>query len=385
MNLFPDAIASKMPYSGTSVFAVMTQMAQKHNSLNLSQGFPDFPVSKELISLVEKYMQQGYNQYAPMPGIQALRERIAAKTKELYAAEYSPESEITVTAGATQAIFTAITSFIRDEDEVIVFEPAYDSYLPAIRLNGGMPIVSQLKYPDYRINWENVTRLITSRTKMIIINSPHNPTGSILDAEDMAMLEKITRNTGILILSDEVYEHIVFDGHQHQSVCSFPGLAERSLVTCSFGKTFHATGWKTGYCLAPQNLMKEFRKTHQYMVFCSNTPVQYALAEFLENKDNYNYLGGFYQQKRDFFLDAIKGSRFKMIPAKGTYFQVLDYSAISEEDEMSFATRLVKEFGIAAVPNSYFYSKPQNNHTLRFCFAKTDETLEKAAEILCKI
>ncbi len=385
MNLFPDTISSKLPHSGTSVFAVMSQLARQHKALNLSQGFPDFPVAGELISLVEKYMRQGQNQYAPMEGIALLRERIAQKAFGRYAASYDPQSEVTVTAGATQAIFTAISAFIREEDEVIVFEPAYDSYVPAIRLSGGVPIISKLSWPDYKINWEQVLHLMNSRTKMIIINSPHNPTGSILDAEDMLMLEKITRNTGILILSDEVYEHIIFDGHQHQSVCGYPGLAERSLVTGSFGKTFHATGWKTGYCLAPSNLMKEFRKTHQFVVFCTNTPVQYALAEYIDNPDHYNMLGDFYQQKRDFFLEAIKGSRFKMIPAKGTYFQVLDYSNISEEDEMPFARRLVQEHGIAAVPNASFYSKPVNNKTLRFCFAKTNETLEKAAEILCKI
>jgi methionine transaminase len=383
--LFQGNITSKLPHSGTSIFAIMSQMANEYNAINLSQGFPDFPISSEMISLVEKYMKQGFNQYAPMPGVPKLREQIARKTQELYSASYNPETELTVTAGATQAIFAAITAFIREEDEVIVFEPAYDSYVPAIRLCGGVPIASHLEYPDYRINWENVTRLITGRTRMIIINSPHNPTGSILSAADLAMLEKITRDTNILILSDEVYEHIVFDGLKHESVCSYPNLAERSLVTCSFGKTFHATGWKMGYCVAPENLMKEFRKVHQFVVFAANTPVQHAIAEFMENSANYQGLGEFYQQKRDFFLDAIKDSRFKAIPAKGTYFQVLDYSEISKEDEMEFATRLVKEYGVAAVPNSYFYSKAVNNHSLRFCFAKTEETLKKATDILCKI
>ncbi len=385
MELYPDVIKSKLPGIGTSIFAVMSQLAREHNAINLSQGFPDFPVSEELISLVHKYMQQGQNQYAPMPGIPALREAIAEKTEFLYTAKYNPDTEITVTAGATQGIFTAITAFIREDDEVIVFEPAYDSYVPAIRLCGGTPICVQLKLPEYRIDWNEVKKLINQRTRMIIINSPHNPTGSILSAADLLQLDKLTRNTGIIVLSDEVYEHIIFDGYEHQSVCRFPNLASRSLVLCSFGKTFHATGWKTGYCLAPENLMAEFRKTHQFVVFAVNTPAQHAIAEYIQNKDNYLNLGAFYQQKRDYFLELIKNSRFKVIPASGTYFQVLDYSKISDETEMDFAVRLTKESGVASVPNSYFYNKPQNNKTLRFCFAKSNETLEKAAEILCRI
>lgn len=385
MDLYPDVITSKLPQTGTSIFAVMSQLAREHNAINLSQGFPDFPVSEHLIHLVGKYMSQGYNQYAPMPGLMELREAIAQKTEGLYGAQYHPETEITVTAGATQAIFTAITAFIREDDEVIVFEPAYDSYIPAIKLCGGSAVPVQLKFPDYHINWDEVKKLVNQRTKMIIINSPHNPTGSILGANDLAELEKLTRNTGIMILSDEVYEHIIFDGQIHQSVCRYPELARRSLVMCSFGKTFHATGWKTGYCLAPENLMKEFRKTHQFVVFCSNTPVQYAIAEYLQDKNNYTNLGAFYQEKRDYFLKLIAGSRFKRIPASGTYFQVLDYSQISEETEMDFALRLVKEYGVASVPNSSFYNKAVNNNTLRFCFAKSNETLEKAAEVLCRI
>lgn len=385
MNPFPEAVISKLPQTGTSVFAVMTQLAREHNAINLSQGFPDFPVSEKLIELVAMHMRKGNNQYAPMPGLPLLRERIAEKTEILYGAKYNPDTEITVTAGATQAIFTAISAFIREEDEVIVFEPAYDSYVPAIKLNGGVPIVSQLRLPDYRIIWDEVKKLVSSRTKMIIINSPHNPSGSILSTSDMDELERLTRNTGILILSDEVYEHIIFDGKKHESVCSYPGLAERSLVACSFGKTFHATGWKTGYCLAPENLMKEFRKSHQFIVFCSNTPVQHALADYLEDPANYHGLSDFYEQKRDFFINALKGSRFDLIPASGTYFQLLNYSKISEEDEMTFAQRLTSEFKVAGVPTSSFYSKTANNGMLRFCFAKSEETLEKAAEILCKI
>lgn len=385
MHAFPDIITSKLPQTGTSVFAVMTQLAHEHNAINLSQGFPDFEVSGHLISLVHKYMQQGFNQYAPMPGVPALRQAIAQKTMLLYSAQYNPETEITITAGATQAIFTAITAFIRENDEVIIFEPAYDSYVPTIKLCGGVPITVQLKLPDYHIDWSEVRKLVTQRTKMIIINSPHNPTGSILSASDLLQLDKITRNTGILVLSDEVYEHIIFDGYEHQSVCRYPQLASRSLVMCSFGKTFHATGWKSGYCLAPENLMKEFRKTHQFVVFAVNTPVQHAIAEYLGDKNNYLNLGNFYQAKRDYFLNLISSSRFKVIPTSGTYFQVLDYSRISKEPEMDFAIRLTKEFGVASVPNSYFYHKPKNNHSLRFCFAKSNKTLEKAAEILCRI
>lgn len=386
MNLFPDVVITKLPKVGTSVFAVMSQLSNEHNAINLSQGFPDFPISEQLIDLVSNNMKQGHNQYAPMPGLISLREMISEKTESLYSAYYNPETEITVTAGATQAIFSAIMAFVREGDEVIVFEPAYDSYVPTIRLAGGTPISIQLKLPDYHIDWEEVKKLVNQRTKMIIINSPHNPTGAILSSEDLLRLDKITRNTGILILSDEVYEHIIFDNFEHQSVCRYPTLAERSLVMCSFGKTFHATGWKTGYCLAPENLMNEFRKTHQFVVFCSNSPVQYALAEYLKNPSNYSGLGSFYQQKRDYFVDLIKKSRFKIIPSSGTYFQLLDYSAISDEPEMEFACRLIKEYGVASVPVSAFYNnKPVNNQVLRFCFAKKDETLEKAASILCKI
>lgn len=385
MRSFSDSVSSKLPNTGTSIFAVMSQMARTHNAINLSQGFPDFEVSPVLIELVAKHMRDGHNQYAPMPGVPKLREAIAAKTARLYGAQYDPETEITVTAGATQAIFAVISAFVREEDEVVVFEPAYDSYVPAVKLNGGIPIICKLKEPGFSVDWHVVRRLIGNKTKMIIINTPHNPAGSILSAEDMQELEKLVKNTNILILSDEVYEHIIFDGKIHESACKYPVLAERSLITCSFGKTFHATGWKTGYCIAPSVLMKEFRKAHQFMVFCSNTPVQHALADYLENEENYAGLSPFYQTKRDFFLSALKGSRFTFTPAGGTYFQVVDYSAISDQDEMEFAEWLTKEHSVAGVPVSSFYSKPDNKHLLRFCFAKSEETLKKAADILCKI
>ncbi len=385
MNPFPENITSKLPKTGLSVFAVMSNMANEYNAINLSQGFPDFECSPKLIELVSKYMKEGYNQYAPMAGVMKLREAIAEKTEDLYTASYNCETEITVTAGATQGIYTAISAFVKEEDEVIVFEPAYDSYVPAIKLNGGIPVCVPLKMPDYHIDWDEVRKLLNQRTKMIIINTPHNPTGSILTAKDMVQLEKITKNTDIIILSDEVYEHIIFDGYEHQSVCRYPSLAERSLVLCSFGKTFHNTGWKTGYCLAPENLMKEFRKVHQFIVFCSNTPIQHAIADFLKDKSYYEELGGFYQEKRDFFVNLVKNSRFKIVPCLGTYFQLLDYTGITDETEMEFAQRLIKENRIGSVPVSSFYNKPLNNNILRFCFAKKEETLEKAAEVLCKI
>lgn len=385
MNKFNGNIISKLPGVETSIFAVMSGLANQHKAINLSQGFPDFPVSEKLIASIHEKMKAGLNQYAPMPGVAAFREQIVAKAYETYGIDYNVENEVTVTAGATQALFTAIAAFIREEDEVIVFEPAYDSYSPAVRLNGGVVKYSQLRLPDYHINWQEVARMITHRTKMIIINTPHNPSGSVLSKEDMLDLQRITKNSDIIILSDEVYEHIIFDEKKHESVCAYPELAERSLVVGSFGKTFHATGWKIGFVMAPENLMKEFRKAHQFNVFAVNTPIQHALSEYMTNRENYLHLGEFYQQKRDFFTERLKDSRFKIIPSYGTYFQLLDYSAISEEKEMDFATRLITESGLASIPVSAFYQKKDDNKILRFCFAKSEETLEKAAEILCKI
>jgi methionine transaminase len=363
----------------------MSALAAEHKAINLSQGFPDFPVNEQLIGLVNQYMKKGFNQYAPMQGLMRLREALAAKAEMLYNITYNPETEINITSGATQAIYSAITAFIRDGDEVVVFEPAYDSYVPGILLNGGIPKYVQLKYPDYHIDWNDVKKVITHNTKMIILNSPHNPTGSVLTPEDMKMLEKLTRKNNIVIISDEVYEHLIFDGVQHESACRYPSLAERSFVVGSFGKTFHATGWKMGYVMAPANLMNEFRKAHQFIVFTSNTPMQHALAEFLEKKSNWDSLHDFYQQKRDFFLALLSGSRLKPLKCSGTYFQLLDYSAISDEKETDFAERITREFGVASIPVSVFYHKSQDNKTLRFCFAKKEETLEKAAEILCRI
>lgn len=385
MKNFEGNIVSKLPGVETSIFAVMSGLAIKHNAINLSQGFPDFPVSEKLISAIHQKMKLGFNQYAPMAGVPVLREQIVKKATDTYGANYNTDTEVTVTAGATQALFTAITAFIRDQDEVIVFEPAYDSYGPAVRLNGGVVKYVKLQLPDYHIDWQEVAQKITHRTKMIVINTPHNPSGSVLNEQDMLDLQRITKNTDIIILSDEVYEHIIFDGKKHESVCAYPELAERSIVVGSFGKTFHATGWKIGFVLAPENLMNEFRKAHQFNVFAVNTPIQHALAEHMMNPENYLHLGEFYQQKRDFFVERVKASRFKIIPSHGTYFQLLDYSAISDENEMDFARRLITEFGLASIPVSAFYHKKDENKTLRFCFAKGEETIEKAAEILCGI
>jgi methionine aminotransferase len=385
MPVFSGNIISKLPTAGTSIFAVMSKLANDHQAINLSQGFPDFPISAKLIERVNHYMKKGFNQYAPMPGVGVLRQAIAAKAKASYGIDYDPESEITVTAGATQAIFTAISTFVRETDEVIIFEPAYDSYAPAVKALGGVVKYSALKLPDFHIDWSEVKRLITNRTKMIIINSPHNPCGSLISKEDLQQLSALTRDSDIIVLSDEVYEHLIFDGNVHQSVCLYPELLSRSLVVGSFGKTFHATGWKTGFVMAPALLMAEFRKLHQFTVFASNTPVQYAIADFLQDPENYIHLSKFYQAKRDFFVNGIKDSRFTIVPSYGTYFQLLDYSAISKENDMEFARRLVLEHNIASVPLSPFYSMEAEGKLLRFCFAKSEETLTKATKILCRI
>ncbi len=385
MPEFNGMIRSKLPNVGTTIFTVMSHLANEHNAINLSQGFPNFECSPALVSLINEYMKKGYNQYAPMQGIMPLRESIAAKMQDLYGVKYNPEKEINVTAGGTEAIYAAITSVINEDDEVIVFEPAYDCYVPAIELSGGIPVYVQLKAPNYSIDWEEVKKKISHRTRMIMINTPHNPTGAVMTESDMKELEKITNGTDIVVLSDEVYEHIIFDGLKHQSVCRFPKLAERSFVVFSFGKTYHATGWKIGYVLAPAKLMTEFRRVHQFIVFTVNTPFQYALAEYMKNKNEYLELGKFYQNKRDYFINLIKGSKFSYIPASGSYFQMLDYSKITKEKDMEYAIRLTKEAGVASVPMSAFYHDPEPNQLLRFCFAKTDETLEKAAEKLCNV
>lgn len=378
-------VKSKLSNVGVSIFTKMTALANEYGAINLAQGFPNFLSSQKLIQLVHHYMQLGMNQYAPMPGVLSLRERIAEKYSELYHAHYHPDTEITITSGATQAIYTAITALVHDGDEVLIFEPAYDCYAPAIRLQGAIPIAINLTAPEFSINWELVKKSINSKTKMIMLNTPHNPTGSVLSKKDMQQLEKLVSSTDIIILSDEVYEHIIFDGEKHESILLYPNLRERSLAVFSFGKTYHNTGWKTGYVLAPQYLMKEFRAVHQFLVFATNTPIQYALADFMQDKNEYLQIHSFYEQKRDLFLSFMKDSRFTFSPAKGTYFQLLDYSLISQKNDIEFADELTVQNKVASIPLSPFYKTPPHNKLLRFCFAKTDDTLKQAAEILCKI
>ena len=385
MPRYPRSLSSKLPKVGTTIFTVMSAMAQKHGAINLSQGFPDFASPPELIDLAQQHMKSGKNQYAPMTGALPLREAIAEKAESLYGCRYDVETEVTVTAGATQAIFTAISALIGSGDEVIVFEPVYDSYIPAIELNGGKAVVSRLSFPEYRPDWAEVRRLISDRTRMIIINSPHNPTGSILERDDLLELERLVADTDIVIVSDEVYEHIVFDGQRHESVTLYPGLAERSFVVSSFGKTYHVTGWKIAYCLAPRELMAEFRKTHQFNVFCVNSPAQYALADFMKQTSWYGELRDMYRQKRDFFQQLLSGTKFELLPCRGTYFQCVRYGAISDQPDTRFVEWLTREIGVAAIPVSAFYPDGDDHQVIRFCFAKSEQTLTQAAERLGKI
>ncbi|MBU2622749.1 MAG: methionine aminotransferase [Proteobacteria bacterium] len=378
-------LKSKLPDIGVTIFTRMTALANECDAINLSQGFPDFDVDPELTGLVYKYMQNGFNQYAPMQGVMPLRERIAEKTFKLYKASYDPATEITVTSGATEALFAAIAAVVNRGDEVIVFEPAFDSYVPAIILNGGIPKYIKMKPPGYTIDWDEVKDAVSDKTRLMILNSPHNPTGSVLSKDDISSLREIILETDIYIISDEVYEHIIFDGISHESMAKYTDLASRSFVISSFGKTYHTTGWKVGYCLAPKSLSAEFQKVHQFLTFATNTPVQHAYAEFLTNENAYLGLSGFYQKKRDRFLSLLKNSRFKPVPCSGTYFQMLDYSSISDEPDMVFAKSITVEHGVASIPSSVFYHRNDDHKTLRFCFAKKDETLEKAAEKLCGI
>ena len=375
-------ITSKLPQVGLTIFSEMTRLALQHGAINLSQGFPDFDTHTKLKDLVAKYIRAGHNQYAPMQGVSALREAIAEKTFEMYGAGYNPDSEITITTGGTQAIYAAVTAVVHPGDEVILVEPAYDCYAPIVRLNGGVPVYVALGFPSYSIDWDAFARRISPKTRLVMLNFPHNPSGAVLSAQDLETLAEILRPTPALILSDEVYEHIVFDGSDHQGMSRHPELRQRSFVVNSFAKTYHTTGWKVGYCLAPRPLSEEFRKIHQYMVFSVNTPIQYAYAEFLEDKQCYLSLPSFYQAKRDRFLELIRESRFRPLSCHGTYYQMLDYSRISDEPEMEFARRLTMEFGVAAIPPSVFYHRGDDHKVLRFCFAKKEETLLAAAERL---
>ena len=378
-------IQSKLPNAGTTIFTVISSLAAEYNAINLGQGFPDFNMSEELVSLVNKAMQQGHNQYVHMNGLPVLRERIAEKVQHLYNAVIDPADEITITPGGTYAIYTALTTILQKGDEVIIFEPAYDSYLPNIEINGALAIPVSLSFPEYKINWQLVKEKITAKTKAIIINSPHNPSGNVLEENDIEALRNIVKDTGIFIISDEVYEHLIFDGKKHLSMLNYPDLYERSFVCFSFGKVYHCTGWKMGYCIAAPALMKEFRKVHQFNCFTCNSPMQYALAAFLQNKDAYLQLGSLLQIKRDFFNAGMQQTKFKALPSYGSYFQLYSYENISNEKEHDFAVRLIKEYGVATIPVSAFYKSPQQNKVLRFCFAKKEQTLEQAINKLQNI
>lgn len=385
MQSFQRSITSKLPKVETTIFTTMSQLAAQHNALNLSQGFPNFSPDPLLIKLATEAMMADYNQYAPMQGILPLREVISEKIHSLHGAQYHPETEITVTAGATQAIYTAISTFIRPNDEVIVIKPAYDCYEPAIEVNGGIPVFVQLQGKDFKMDWAEFRKKINAKTKMVIINTPHNPTGKVFSKEDMLTLQEILKNTAVILLSDEVYEHIIFDGKIHQSASSFPDLASRSFICASFGKTFHITGWKMGYCVAPKELMREFQKVHQFNVFCANHPLQQVLTTYLKTPEHYLELNAFYQTKRDLLLAGLGGSNFTFNQAQGTYFQLLDYSQITQEPDYIFAERLAIEHKIASIPVSGFNLNQTDHHQLRFCFAKTDDTLYKAIDILLKV
>ncbi|MFX0555968.1 methionine aminotransferase [Maribacter sp. CXY002] len=378
-----NAFTSKLPNVKTTIFTTVGNLARQHHAIDLSQGFPNFETDKNLINLVSNAMKQGHNQYASMPGFYGLREIISEKIESMHGKTYHPESEITVTVGATQAIFTAISAFVHPGDEVILFKPAYDCYEPAIELNGGIPVFVQLDADGYQIDWDKFKSRLSSKTRMIIINTPHNPTGHILNKKDMLQLQEILRETNIIVLSDEVYEHIIFDHNEHESVSRFPELASRSIVCASFGKTFHVTGWKIGYCVAPEVLMEEIRKVHQFAVFCVDHPVQRAIATYLKSPNHYLELNDFYQHKRDLFLDGLKNSKFRFNPSKGTYFQLLDYSNISNERDEDLAKRMIVSHQLACIPISSFNVDNRNDNMLRFCFAKKDETLKQALDILC--
>jgi methionine aminotransferase len=378
-------ISSKLPNVGTTIFTVMSALATEYKAVNLGQGFPDYPMSEELTAKVYEAMKQGHNQYAPMPGLISLREAIANKVQQLYHTTINPDTEITITPGGTYAIYSAFTTILHPGDEVIVFEPAYDSYIPNIEINGGKVIPLPLTYPDYKIDWDLVRSSITIKTKAIIINSPHNPTGSVLDKNDIEELKQIVADTNIFIVSDEVYEHLIFDELQHESMLKYPELFERSFVCFSFGKTYHCTGWKLGYCIAPAAMMKEYRKVHQFNAFTCFTPAQVALAEHLKNKDAYLSLPRFMQQKRDYFLELMKNTKFDLLTTHGSYFVCASYGRISDESDKDLAIRLTKEAGVATIPVSAFYHDGKDDKVLRFCFSKQNRTLQQAVEKLMKI
>lgn len=377
-------ITSKLPNTGTTIFTEMSHLASQYDAENLGQGFPDFPMSAELVELVNKAMQNGANQYAPMSGLPLLRERLAEKAASLYAASINPETDITITPGGTYAIYVALTTILQPGDEVIVFEPAYDSYIPNIEINDAIPVLIPLQLPDYSIPWAEVRSRITVKTKAIIINSPHNPTGSVLSEDDINELRKAVTGTNIFIVSDEVYEHLIFDGIEHQSILRYPDLLQRSFVCFSFGKTYHCTGWKLGYCISPPSLMNEFRKVHQYNCFSCHAPSQVALAEYLQNSEAYLQLGLLVQKKRDYFQQLMSATVFKWLPSYGSYFQCYSYKGLTDENDKKLAIKLTKEYGVTCIPLSSFYKNEEDNKVLRFCFCKNEETLQKAVERLIK-
>jgi methionine aminotransferase len=372
-------LRSRLPSVGTTIFTVMSKLAADVGAINLSQGFPDFDCDPALVDAVVRHMRAGLNQYPPMQGVPALRQAIAARYADVYGTSYDPDTDVTVTSGATEAIFDAVAALVHPGDEVIVLEPCYDSYVPAIELNGGTPVVVSMLLPDYRIDWDAVRDAITPRTRLLMINSPHNPTGSIITASDIAALTSLIRDTGIFILSDEVYEHIIFDGARHESMARHPELAARAFIVGSFGKTYHVTGWKIGYAVAPADLTAELRKVHQFVTFTTITPVQHAIAEFLSARTGLDELPDFYQRKRDLFLHLMEGTRFRPLPCRGTYFQLMDYSAISDLDDAEFAIWMTRNHGVASIPTSPMLHKTRAPRVVRFCFAKKDDTLERAA------
>ena len=378
-------IHSKLPNVGTTIFTVMSALATEYDAVNLGQGFPDYLMSEELIELVNEAMKKGFNQYVPMQGYMPLREALAEKVEYLYKTDINPETQITITPGGTYAIYTALTTVLQPGDEVIIFEPAYDSYIPNVEINGAVPVLIDLKFPEYKINWNVVKQKISPKTKMIVLNSPHNPTGSVLSENDIRELRSVVKENNIFICSDEVYEHLIFDNIPHQSILRYPDLLERSFVCFSFGKVYHCTGWKLGYCISSPELMKEFRKVHQFNCFSCHTPSQVALSRFLSNKNSYLSLSLFMQQKRDYFIKLMQGSKFKLLDSHGSYFICATYEQISDEADKEFSIRITKEYGVTTIPVSVFYRSETDNKVVRFCFAKKKETLEAAVERLISI
>ena len=378
-------VTSKLPNIGTTIFTVMSALATEYNAVNLGQGFPDYEMNEELIDLVTQAMKKGFNQYVPMQGYMPLREALAEKNKYLYQAAIDPDKQITITPGGTYAIYTALTTVLQPGDEVIIFEPAYDSYIPNVEVNGAIPVLIDLKFPEYKIDWDEVRVKISPRTKMIMLNSPHNPTGAVLSEDDMNELRSVVRGTNIFICSDEVYEHLIFDNISHQSILRYPDLLERSFVCFSFGKVYHCTGWKLGYCISSPELMQEFRKVHQFNCFSCHTPSQIALSKFLYDKDSYLCLSSFMQRKRDLFVELMKNTKFNLLNSHGSYFICASYDRISYENDKDFSIRITKEYGVTTIPVSVFYRSGTDHKVIRFCFAKKNETLEAAVERLAKI